>query len=534
MGTLILITLLTVSILFGEEYIVRTEDLSLIPGRVLKKISEDTYLVDIEERIRGLAFPEGVVVEKNHKLYALQTPNDPCLSYKWDLDFIRAFDAWDLSTGSGTIYVAVLDTGVNYNHPDLRDNLWRNSDEDCGNDLDDDGNGYADDCYGIDVVNGDSDPMDDNGHGTALAGVVGAVGNNGTLIAGVNWNVKIIPCRFLDSTGAGDIAGEIECLNYILSLKRSKGLNIVAVNASYGAVYPPSQTQRDKIAELATEGILYITAAGNSGLNNDLNDMHPCNYDLPNVVCVGSVGNTGNRSSFSNYGFYTVDLSAPGENILTLDSSDTGTDCNSLVYYSGTSLSTPVVSGAVALLKSYNSSLNYTQIKERLLTTGRNNLNLAGQTLTCNTLDLYNLLQGDNSPKVCPSALTLSWGNISECGLFTRTFTVRNTGGQSVSVLSVAVSGVGFSILRDNCTGRTLSTLQECTVELSFSPSQEGTFDGLLEVRFSNPALNFTVSLYSQSTVVCVSGGGGGCSTGGFNLSLLIPILILLRKFLRT
>ncbi|NPA40802.1 MAG: hypothetical protein GXO18_00805, partial [Aquificae bacterium] len=138
MGTLILITLLTVSILFGEEYIVRTEDPSLIPGRVLKKISEDTYLVDIEERIRGLAFPEGVVVEKNHKLYALQTPNDPCLSYKWDLDFIRAFDAWDFSTGSGTIYVAVLDTGVNYNHPDLRDNLWRNPDEVCGNGLDDD------------------------------------------------------------------------------------------------------------------------------------------------------------------------------------------------------------------------------------------------------------------------------------------------------------------------------------------------------------------------------------------------------------
>jgi len=436
----VVILLLTYVLSFGGEFLVKTQDPALIPGEVVKKIDENIYLVRMEEDIPVglLNYAEGVLIERNYKLKALQTPNDPCLKYRWDMDFIEAHSAWSLSTGSETVYVAVLDTGVDYNHPDLKDNVWRNTGETCNDGADNDGNGYVDDCYGIDVINNDSDPMDDDGHGTYVASILGAVGNNGTLIAGVNWKVKIIPCKFLSSSGGGTIAGEIECLNYILDLKRNKGLNIVAVNASYGEVYPDSQIQRDKIAELASEGIMYIAAAGNSSLNNDEVSMNPCNYDLDNMLCVGAVNSKGEKSDFSNYGFNKVKVSAPGENILALRRGNTDTDCSDLSSTYGTSMATPFITGAVALLKSYQPSLSYTQVRERILITGSNRLSLAGQTYSCNVLNLNSLLLNTTSPKICPSSLSINWGTVQDCEPSTREFILRSTGNSSVQVTSVS------------------------------------------------------------------------------------------------
>ncbi|EDP75920.1 S8 family serine peptidase [Hydrogenivirga sp. 128-5-R1-1] len=542
-----LVLTLACTLSFGAEFLVRTEDPSKVPGKVIKRIDDKTYIVRIDEGVSVglLSHAEGVLIEKNYRLRALQTPNDPCLSYRWDLDFIGAYSAWDLSTGSGSVYVAVLDTGVDYNHPDLKDNLWKNPGEICTDGVDNDGNGYVDDCYGVNILcypEGKYDPkaqgcnkpdaMDDNGHGTSVASIVGAVGNNGTLITGVNWQVKIVPCKFLDSSGGGTIAGEIECLNYILDLKRNKGLNIIAVNASYGEVYPDSQVQRDKIEELANEGILYVTAAGNSNLNNDEVSMNPCNYDLGNMLCVGSVGSKGERSSFSNYGFNKVKLSAPGESIWTLKNGSAGTSCTDLSLTYGTSMSTPFVSGAVALLKSYQPSLNYTQIRERIITTGRNYMSLAGKTYSCNVLSLDSLLLNSSSPKVCPSSLSISWGSVEGCESSSREFTLRNTGNGVVQVTSVRVEGSGFYLSKDDCSGRSLNTFEECRVYLSFSPAGAGDYSGRLLVSFSDSGLNFSVSLSAKSESSC---GSGGCSTGGVAHSLLplLGLLVILSRLKR-
>ena len=544
-GGLLLALFLFSALSKAGEYLVRTEDPTKVPGKIIRKVDRNTYLVELEDRlVSGLeSHAEGVLIERNYRLRALQTPDDPCLSYRWDLNFIRAYSAWDLNTGSDTVYVAVLDSGVDYNNPDLRDNIWLNTGENCTNGVDDDGNGYVDDCYGVNLLcypQGNYDPnapgcnrpdaMDDNGHGTSVASVVGAVGNNSILITGVNWRVKIVPCKFLDSSGGGDIAGEIGCLNYILDLKRKRGLNIVAVNASYGAVYPDSQIQKDKIGELAKEGILYVTAGGNENLNNDEVSMNPCNYDLGNMLCVGAVNSSGERSWFSNYGFNKVKVSAPGEGIVTLQAGNTGTRCTDLVSESGTSLATPFITGAVALLKSSNPFLNYSQVRKRILTTGRNNISLSGQTYTCNILDLYSLLTNEVSPKVCASTLYLSWGNVSACETTTKEFRVRNTGNSGVQVTSVRVEGNGFYISKDECSGRNLNTFEECRVLVAFSPGDAGDYAGKLYVSFSDSGLNFSVSLSARSEAGCAS---GGCASGNSGLAFLtLPLMVFLRRLL--
>ncbi|WP_457600076.1 S8 family peptidase [Hydrogenivirga sp.] len=548
MGILFVLLLVLFSHSLSGEYLVRTEDPYGVPGKVLKRIDKNTYLVEIEDSLlSGLRTnAEGVLIEKNYTLRALQTPNDPCLSERWDLNLIRAYEAWDTATGSADVYVVVLDTGVDYNHPDLKDNLWKNPGEVCGDGSDDDNNGYVDDCYGINALCYPSgtydsnapgcnspDALDDNGHGTAVASVIGAVGNNATLTAGVNWRVKIIPCKFLDSTGMGEIDGEIECLNYVLELKR-KGLNIVAVNASYGDVYPDSQIQKDKILELAQEGIMYIAAAGNENANNDLISMNPCNYDFDNMLCVGAVNSQGHRSDFSNYGFNKVKISAPGGNasepqeaIMSLGMGKYDNMCSSLVPTAGTSLATPFVTGAVALLKSYQPGLSYDQVRERILTSGRNDPSLAGQTYTCNVLDLSSMLSGDNTPKVCASSLYLSWGEVEGCQTTEREFVVRNTGGGDVQVVRVYTDGSGFYVSKDECSGRQLKTFQECRIYVAFSPTSRGSYSGKLFVSFSNSGLNLTVSLYADSVSGC--GSSGGCNSAAPLYGYLLLLAFLLR-----
>src|SRR4029077_3549531 len=172
---------------------------------------------------------------------------------------IHAPEAWDITTGSSTVVVAMLDSGIDYTHPDLVANMFRNEADCNGNGIDDDGNGYVDDCYGIDLVNHDSDPMDDNQHGTHTAGTVGAAGNNGVGVVGVNWNVKLMPCKFLGASGSGSTAGAIACLDYVKMMK-DRGVNIVATNNSWGGG-GFSQALFDAIDMQRQRGILYIAAA---------------------------------------------------------------------------------------------------------------------------------------------------------------------------------------------------------------------------------------------------------------------------------
>src|SRR3990172_6838806 len=209
--------------------------------------------------------------EPNYLVEKLGVPNDPSFPLKWNLQNtgqnggtpgadIKAVQAWDITTGSSTVVVAVIDTGIDYNHQDLAANMWRNE-ADCNNNgIDDDGNGYIDDCYGIDTFNDDSDPMDDNNHGTHVTGTIGAVGNNSLGVVGVNWNVKILPCKFLDAAGNGSIADAVTCLEYARNLKLNHGINIVATNNSYGGLGAFSQTMLDSIKAQRDAGILFVAA----------------------------------------------------------------------------------------------------------------------------------------------------------------------------------------------------------------------------------------------------------------------------------
>jgi subtilisin family serine protease len=184
--------------------------------------------------------------------------------------------------------IAVLDSGVDYNHPDLFDNMWTNSGEIAGNGLDDDGNGKIDDVRGWDFVDNDNDPMDSDDHGTHVAGTAAAVGNNNIGIAGVSWTAKIMPLRFLDAFGSGSVADGIDAIDYAID----KGADII--NASYGS-YTFSAAERDAISRARTAGILFVAAAGNDSWNNDsLSKHYPSSYDLDNIIAVAATDQNDN------------------------------------------------------------------------------------------------------------------------------------------------------------------------------------------------------------------------------------------------
>ena len=261
--------------------------------------------------------------EPNYYRYATASPNDTYFSRLWGLHNtgqnvngtsgtedadIDAPEAWDITTGSSSVVVAVIDSGVDYNHPDLTDNIWNNQGEIAGNGIDDDGNGYVDDIRGWDFVDNDNNPIDSPGHGTHVAGTIAAVGNNVEGVTGVCWTVKIMPLRFLDATGYGTVLDEVEAIDYAIE----NGANII--NASFGSNVD-STAERAAISMARDAGILFIAAAGNSGIDNDLFPHYPSNYDLDNIVAVTATEQYDKLAWFSNYGVNSVDVAAPGTNI---------------------------------------------------------------------------------------------------------------------------------------------------------------------------------------------------------------------------
>ncbi|GBD98403.1 thermophilic serine proteinase precursor [bacterium BMS3Abin07] len=286
-----------------------------------------------EEMLEQLGKDPGVEYAEPNYIWKIQAvPNDPeyAAGNMWGLARISAPAAWDTATGSNTVVIADLDTGVDYSHPDLTANMWVNTGEIPGNGIDDDGDGYVDDIYGWDATTcakfdtsgqcvtpkpADGNPMDDNGHGTHTAGTIGAAGNNATGITGVNWDVNIMAVKFLGPDGSGTTADELAAIQYILDMK-NRGVNIVAINASYGG--PEfSRFQKDAIKMAGDAGILFVTAAGNDGTDNEVTPEYPCDHDLPNIICVAATDQSDNLTSFSNFGAGSVDLAAPGEGILS-------------------------------------------------------------------------------------------------------------------------------------------------------------------------------------------------------------------------
>lgn len=325
--------------------------------------------------------PEVLAVEPNFAGRAASsasapgTPNDPQFTNQWALAKISAPSAWAMTTGSAEVVVAVIDSGVNYHHEDLRDNLWRNPGEIPGNGLDDDDNGFVDDVYGIDTADdsqgNDSDPFDRgvNGsyHGSALAGIIGAVGHNRLGVAGVNWSVRLMALRAIRTVNLITVADELQALDYVLEMKE-RGVNVRVVNLSYGGM-PYSRAERDALAALGNAGILVCAAAGNNGANNDAQSYYPASHPLSNLIAVAGSDTSDRLAAFpvsgaSNFGRNSVDLAAPAVGIAT--TFGPGTNSYALTFF-GTSAAAAHVAGAVAVLAAANPAATAAQIKAALL-----------------------------------------------------------------------------------------------------------------------------------------------------------------------
>ena len=371
----------------------------IVEGVRLVKVSP----ADTTNAIEALrARADVIYAEPNFIRRAFVAPNDPRYAEMWGLNNtgqaatffgnpgtpgndIRAQLAWNITTGSRNVVVGIIDTGIDINHVDLHDNIWTNPGEVAGNGVDDDGNGFVDDVHGWDFAHNDASVFDYtepafpppvsytgdlDDHGTHVAGTIGATGNNAIGVTGVNWQVSLLPLKFLTDDGAGSSSDLLKALTYAKAMLQlwessggTKGANIRILNNSYGGI-SFSQIELDAIRQLGNAGILFVAAAGNEGVSNDLYPVYPSSYISPNLISVAASGGGGIRANFSNFGEGTVNVTAPGEYILsTLPK-------NTYDFASGTSMSTPHVSGTAALVCALEPNITLQELRSVMMYSG--------------------------------------------------------------------------------------------------------------------------------------------------------------------
>jgi len=343
--------------------------------------------------------PDIEYIEPNYIITIKNTVNpvDPNFKKQWGLyndgrngggfggglagEDINATKAWAITKGSKDIKIAVIDTGVDYTHPDLVNQIDINMIEKNGKPgVDDDQNGYVDDIYGYDFANKDGDPMDGNGHGTHCAGVIGA-SHDGKGIAGVMADVKIVPIKFLSDKGSGESIDAVLAIEYAIK----RGVKVMS-NSWGGDESENIKALEDAIRTANDNGIVFVAAAGNDSSNNDRVGSYPTNYDVPNVIAVGSHAASGSRSGFSNYGSTKVHVFAPGSNILST------TPRGRFESMSGTSMACPHVSGVVGLILSKEPNLTPQEVRERLINTSVKNGKLDNLSHSDGRVDAYRAL----------------------------------------------------------------------------------------------------------------------------------------------
>ncbi|MDD1668197.1 MAG: S8 family serine peptidase, partial [Methanomicrobiales archaeon] len=402
---------------------------------------------NVETLIRELeARPDVEYVEPNYIVYALETtPNDPRYGDLWGIKKISAPWAWDSTKGSPNYVVAVVDTGIDYTHPDLAANVWTAKNifsVTVSNGL----TGTTITCpagsHGFNAITNSCDPRDDNNHGTHVSGTIGAVGNNDLGVVGVNWNTQIMALKFLNSQGSGYLSDAVEAIDFGVKLKQlyqttngADGANVRVLSNSWGGG-GYSQTLFNEIILANQKDILFVAAAGNDGRNNDLTASYPSGYAVDNVVAVAATDSSDTLASWSNYGKTTVDLAAPGVGILSTIRS------NSYASYSGTSMATPHVSGAAALVLAGCPPMNTAQLKGYILSSVDTLSSLNGKVFTGGRLNVDRAIdtcsvssEPDFSISVSPASQTVPPGSpasysvtINHKGGFTEPVDLRVTG----------------------------------------------------------------------------------------------------------
>ena len=397
----------------GGTIIASYED--IVPGLVLVELPAGKTVAN---SLNGYAAAAGIMyAEPDYDVLATATtPNDTFFSDLYgmhntgqtggtsDAD-IDAPEAWGTRTSASNIVVAVIDSGVDYDHEDLAGNMWTNTAELNGSpNIDDDNNGYVDDIYGYDFYNNDGDPDDDQSHGTHVSGTIGAIGNNSKGVVGVCWDVQIMAVKFLNSLNRGYTSGAIESIRYAIKMDAD------VMNNSWGGG-GFSQALKDTIFQTQQEGILFVAAAGNGFINrdNDVTPLYPASYDLANIIAVAATDDDDNLASFSHFGATTVDLGAPGVLVKSC------TPSNGYGNKSGTSMATPHVAGACALYLALNPGDSYTEVKTALLNSVDPISALTGKCVSEGRLNLDKLLgeTPEQSNDINPATFN-SWGSITD------------------------------------------------------------------------------------------------------------------------
>ncbi len=493
-------------------------------------IGTDITKIIAEYRKSGLV----EYAEPDYARYALETPNDPSFGLLWGLHNtgqnggtldadIDGPEGWNTIHDATNVIVAVVDSGVRYNHEDLAANMWVNTAETPNNWIDDDLNGYVDDVYGInpaaplcpDPLYGcninETDPLDDFGHGTHCAGIIGAVGNNGIGITGVAWNIKIMALKFISYEGIGYDSDAITCIDYA----RRMGARVISASWG-GAGY--SQSLKDAIAAAGDAGIVFVAAAGNGGADgigddNDATPHYPSSYNLDNIIAVAATDNTDTLTGWSNYGATSVDLAAPGVGIYSTYY-DFVANLEGYQYLDGTSMATPHVSGVVGLLAARYPSEDYRGLIARVLDTTEAKPSLSGRCTTGGRLNLQRALtMGVGDLYAAPSQGMSFGGNTG--GPFvpgTQDFTLTNYGTASINWTASHVE----SWLTLSATSGTLLPGASTTVSVSINANANSLANGTYSdtVTFVNGAESVVRSVKLMVGAVYVKPTGSDSNNG--------------------
>ena len=453
--------------------------------------------ISVEEAVRRAEQdPRVEYAEPDYIVHTMETvPNDPLFSQLWGLSLIGcascgpnsaspnidATRAWDITTGSDDIVVAVLDTGVDLEHEDLAANAWVNPFEVSGNGIDDDGNGFVDDVNGWNFFDANNRIFRDNGqdlHGTHVAGSIGAVGNNGVGVTGVAWHVKIMSLKFLGgSKGSGPTSNAVRGINYAIDM-RQRGVNVRVINASWGGG-SDSQSLRQAIQDASDAGILFVCAAGNDGVNIDEEPDFPSSYaaDYSNTISVAAVSASGNLPDFSNFGHQHVSLAAPGVSIWSTVPPGNGLYGSA----SGTSMSTPYVSGIAVLLWSHEPNLTPAEVKQRIIDTSDPIPSLVSLVSRSGRASAYNALTNTIPAPQTPEVINVQFTK--------RTVTINGFGFISGSSV-IEVDGVQLpTVSYDNSFALANGTLTQLTADLGKKPLKRTFPAGVpVSIKVFNPS----------------------------------------------